>query len=237
MEAEEYFVLARTEIPDEHPVMTALELSDTADLLTASSLAGETFWFYAVVFGIGRSGRTSFVRKTNPHYVAKRGNLFTLLGDVLARLEQPLFTFDDRFDAIIAPTTIFVAHQTGFELLFRDSDFISSHIPEWIDAIADHLPIDRDGAQQLADAAASDSRLSRRLRSISARGHLRRVSVPRLRQEILAQGLNPEAFIRRGKLVFEWEHRFDLLSILNEDLFTGGLSGIHYRVDRKAPRT
>jgi hypothetical protein len=236
LELDEYFVLKRTDLEADHPVLAALDSSGSAPLLTAQLLSGKTFWFYAIVFGGEASGRTSFLRKSNPHYIAKHGNLFTLLGDDLRTLEEPLFTFDDRFDAIITPANIFVPHQNGFEQLFRDADFIASHVSDWVRGITDHLPLDEDGANALAAAAQSDSRISRRLRTIFARGHLANVTIQRLRREIVSQGLDPQRFIANGRLTFNWDDRYDLLGILNEDLFTGGLSGIHYRVDRKEAR-
>jgi hypothetical protein len=56
-----------------------------------------------------------------------------------------------------------------------------------------------------------------------------------LRHEITRHGLNEGDFVRDGRLVADDPEM--LLRILNEDLFTGGLSDTQYQAERKTARS
>jgi hypothetical protein len=49
-------------------------------------------------------------------------------------------------------------------------------------------------------------------------------------------GLDPTEFIVDGCLVFDRASVKDILKLLNEDLFRGGLTGQDFQVDRKSAR-
>ncbi len=190
--------------------------------------------FYAVAIGDNPSNRAGFVRKADPHKSAKPGRLLAALGDVLSRIQEPVFMLDDRFDLVIVTDGVMVLNPVAFDLLFREAPELALRVPRWVESIAQHLPFGDGVLDQLVRACEGDTRLARRLRSIHERGHLQNVSLDRVRQEIKRQGLDHRKFIRDGSLVADDPR--GLLYLLNEDLFLGGLSDTPYQVDRKSAR-
>lgn len=79
-------------------------------------------------------------------------------------------------------------------------------------------------------------RRRRRLEAIAERGHLASVSSRKLKLEIVRLGLDASRLMAGNKLIVNDETIDDVLKLLNEDLFIGGLSGNEFEVDKKAPR-
>ena len=104
-----------------------------------------------------------------------------------------------------------------------------------MESVAAALPFAEGAGEALADACARNSRFARRLRVIYERGHLQGVTLDRLRQEITRHGLDEVDFVRDGHLIANNPEMF--LRILNEDLFTGGLSDTQYQAERKTARS
>jgi len=208
------------------------------ELVRADQLPSRPLYFYAVVVGDSPSNRVAFVRKTNPHKSIRRGGIVATLGNTLTRVENPVFILDPDFDLIVLGETILVLNQVAFELIFRDAAALVDRYPDWVKEIADHLPFDGDGVKLLVEAASRDSRVSRRLRAIHERGYFRdgKVKIEHVKKVAEKEGLDESKLIRDGKLVFDPSDRFVLLKLLNEDLFTGSLSGERVEVDRKSTR-
>jgi hypothetical protein len=162
--------------------------------------------------------------------------MLALLGNTLSRIGGPVFGLDDYFDLIVSEDGIVAVSQHHFELLFRETPALQQRIPDWVQAIEDHLPLAADGAQRLAERAATDGRLRRRLRSIVERGHLATVTPERIRAHLRQAGLDPARFLDGDQLRFDDSNAFDLLYLLNEDLFQGGLTDAPFRSNRKSPR-
>jgi len=70
----------------------------------------------------------------------------------------------------VTPAGVIAIDQNVFELLFKATAAVLEAIPEWVGAIADHLPLAGDGAALLEEKALKSSRLRRRLRAIYERG-------------------------------------------------------------------
>jgi hypothetical protein len=154
-----------------------------------------------------------------------------------ARTDKPVFGLGDYFDLIVTEQGVVALNQAYFELLFRETPALQQRIPEWVAAIDQHLPFAGDGAQRLAERAATDGRLRRRLRSIVERGHLPAVKVERVREHIKQAGLLEDRFLDSSdELVYDDAHAFELVYLLNEDFFQGGLTDAGFRSDRKSPR-
>ncbi len=241
--AREEYMLVPTSLLDDgdSAPRDLLRRASGLDLIRAEELPSRPLYFYAVVVGNNPSDRTAFVRKANPHKSIKRGGIaakLTTRGNTLTKVEDPVFILDSDFDLVILKDTALVVNQNAFELIFRDAGALMDRYPEWVTEIADHLPFDGDGAKLLIAAAVRDSRVSRRLRALHERGYLRdgKVKIEQIRRLARKEGLDPNQLIRDGKLVFDPSDRFVLLKLLNEDLFTGGLSGERFEVDRKSTR-
>lgn len=237
VEANEYMAVPRSVVDEETMhVLDLLGRASALDVLDPRDIPPK-LWFYAAILGDEPERRAAFIRKTDPHRIAKPGNILATLGESLSRVEQPLFVLESRFDLLALPEGLVVLNATAFETLFRGAPELGERIPVWAASITQHLPIDNEGAGRLVEAAKRNSRLARRLRSIYEQGHLVNVTIAQLRQEARTQGLDETALFDGDKLVIDESTDIDaLLRLLNEDLFTGGLSGRKYAADRKRVR-
>ncbi|MEX0985141.1 MAG: hypothetical protein WD096_08835 [Actinomycetota bacterium] len=218
---------------DGSPVADIVRRASGLDRIDAREIPNRLL-FYAVAVGDSPGERAGFIRKADPHKSSKPGRLLAALGEVLARIQEPVFLLDDRFDLVLVPEGVMVLNQVAFDLLFREAPELALRAPRWIEGIAQHLPFGDGAVDQLVQACEADTRLARRLRSIYERGHLESVSLDRVRKEVERQGLEVREFIRDGSLIADDPR--GLLYLLNEDLFVGGLSDTPYQVDRKSAR-
>ena len=236
LEAEEYLVVGEDDLDGSSEVLELVRYAAEVDDLSAGDLPNRPLLFYAIVFGDTPEERVGFIRNTNPMYVAKRGGLLTTLRGALTTVDEPIFGFDNRVDVVVLPEGLLVFKQPAFERLFRDLPALVAKVPEWLAAVAAHLPIAPEAIEELDARARSDSRLRRRLLAIHERGHLQHVTIAQIRREAKTQGIDPSQVIRDGQLVLDELDAASLLRLLNEDLMTGGLSGARFSVDRKTLR-
>jgi hypothetical protein len=201
--------------------------------ISARTLPERPLVLYAITFSRG-GGPVAFVRKTNPRKSASAGRLFALLGNALTDADKPVFTLDPRFDLIVSPTGVIALDQGIFELLFKETDTVLAAVPQWVESVADHLPLAGDGAAILEEKALRSSRLRRQLRAIHERGHLAHVTIERVRSHLAALGLEEADYIAGDELVVDEADPRTLLDLLNEDLFIGGLTDVHFRSERKS---
>jgi hypothetical protein len=181
--------------------------------------------------------RLIFLRKQNPKRAADK-RVITFFSNRLEKIEEPVFIFDEGVDLVFdAEMNISILSLGVFNLLFKSTPEMLERIPAQVQEIAARLPMSNATVEFLGARAATDTRIRRRLQSIISRGHLINVDLPALRAEIERQGMRPDEFIKYGKLDVDRADVADILKILNEDLFTGGLSGEHFEVARKSPRS
>jgi len=206
------------------------------ELVRADQLPSRPLYFYAVVVGDRPSKRVVFIRKTNPYKSIKRGGIAATLGNTLTRVEEPVFILDSDFDLIVLHETILVINQVAFELIFRDAAALTDRYPDWVKEIADHLPFDSDGVKLLVEAARRDSRVHDDFGpSMNADiSEVVRSRFEHVGKVARKEGLDESKLIKDGKPIFNPSDRFVLLKLLNEDLFTGSLSGERFEVDRKS---
>lgn len=188
--------------------------------------------FYGVAAG-NDLPRLGFVKKANPVKVARRGQLFTTGRARLAAIEDPLIALDSTFDFVLGDDWAAVLDQRHYELLVRSSPTMQAHIAAWVDGISLALPLSTASETALREAATRDSRLWGRLRAINQRGHLAAVDMKKLRTYAKAMGLDPDKIIVDGQLEFAADDRFTMVKLLNEDLYSGGLTGERFEAQRK----
>ena len=220
------------------PVLDVLDHAATLDLLSASTLPPKPLLFYAVIVGSAPDRYTAFLRKYNPYLSIKTGRFgfVSALGDRLARIEDPVFAFENRFDLVVTEEDIVVLSTKVYELLFRETEPLTERIPKYIGKIAASLNLDPQAEHDLQTLAAKSPRLQQRLRALSERDYIHRVTIDQVRAYIHKLGMDPERLIRDGQLVLDSTDPQLLLQVLNEDLYTGDLSGTSYAVDRKSAR-
>jgi hypothetical protein len=222
---EEYLVVPERILEPDLTIAGPLRRAAGLDSIGARDLPTRPLALYSVVVGDQTDQRWAFVRKSNPAKVARPGRIVATLGNTLTRVRAPVFVFDYWFDLVLLPAGAFVLNQIAFNLLFRDVAVLARRRSAWVADIAARLPFADDGAERLAEAAQADSRLWSRLRSIHERGHLADVTIDDVRRYARRQGIDVTRMIQDNQLVYDLTNRFDLLKLLNEDLFLGGLTG------------
>jgi hypothetical protein len=235
LEEEEVLIANDPDLVADSPIAAIVLPTEPLPVIGAGSLPSRPLQFYAVRIRIN-GGEIAFVRKANPRTPAKAGRMFALLGNTLTRIGGPVFGLDDYFDLIVTEDGVLALSQAYFELLFRETPALQQRIPEWVAAIDEHIPLAGDGAARLAERARTDGRLRRRLRSIAERGHLPGVTLERVRRHLAEAGLPEERFLDGDELRYDDENPFELIYLLNEDFFQGGLTDAAFRSDRKSPR-
>lgn len=229
---EEFASVERARFAVNDPLLSLLATAAELDSVRPADLPTKSLLLYSIVF----PRRAMFVRKANPHLSARRGHVFTRLGNALTRIEEPIFDFDSIVDLVVTPSELWISNVTAFEYLFKDDDFLARNIPIWVEAIGSAVPLAAGSAELLVEKGLSNVRRRRRLESIADRGHLPTVTLTQLKREIARLNLGTDRLLADGHLVINDDTIDDVLKLLNEDLFIGGLSGAEFEVDRKAAR-
>jgi hypothetical protein len=234
LEDDQALYVSDDQLVAESPFTAAVLPEAPPELLNARTLPERALLLYAVTLDTDQ-GPIAFVRKKNPHPVARAGRIYAMLGNALAEVDRPVFTLDSEFDLVISERGVIALDQNAFELLFRDTDLVLARIPDWVAGIAERLPLAGDGPELLAQKAQTNSRLRRRLHAIHERGHLQDVDIEMVRNHIRELGLPEDELIVDGELVVDEADPMMLLYLLNEDFFTGGLTTTGFRSERKSP--
>lgn len=233
-ELEEYLYAPRAKLDPQSQVLQALT-PEKFDELSAKEIPSKSLLFYAIVAGSG-DDRLIFLRKQNPKTALERRTI-TFYRDRLEHFAGTLFIFDDKIDLVFdSKLNLSILSLGVFNLLFKSTPEMLKVIPEHVQGIAALLPMSESTMQFLTARATTDTRMRKRLDSIMDRNHLKNVTLEELRIEIERQGLDPDGFIIDGKLDVSKADIADMLKILNEDLFVGGLSGERFEVARKSSR-
>lgn len=192
-------------------------------------------YFYAFQFGIG-SDSVTFLRKLNPLRGLRKKRL-GFLGDELSLARHAVFAFDSYVDLIITEENLFVFSQTVFASIFRGQEELKKMAKDWVDGIKDSTPMTQKSYDVLLVKGIRDSRASKRIESIARRGHLASLNASDLRRGMKKCNLKPSVHMNQsGELVLTKDTLFDILKFLNEDMFSGVLTGSPFESDSKALR-
>ena len=205
--------------------------------LAASDLAKQSLLLYAAVIGNDPEDRIAFLDKWNPYKAGLSGNLVTLFGDRLRRLDGPLLVFERTFDMVVLPDAIAVLDARAFEAVFRDIDAMAARIPAWSDAAIGALPIDDASAERIRILSLRSSRVAGQLRDLYERGAFSTpFKVMDLRRELKAQDLDPDRLLVQGRLTLEEDEIPVVLKLLDEKLYKGWRTGTPWDVATRSPR-
>lgn len=233
-DSHEYLLASLSQLGEDSEVLRAVRETEW-DVLGADTLPSRNLLFYALVAGPSNR-RITFLRKYNPRRGLKR-RLVALFTKDLTKIQDPLFSFDEFVDMVIDPENgVAILNLGAFELLFRSSPEMIAKIPEYVGDIASVLPMHADAMSTLAEIAERNNSVRRRLQAIVARGHLSSVTMSDIRSELSQNDLDPDRFVKNDQLTFDKAEAKDILKLLNEDLFRGGLSNEAFQVERKSPR-
>jgi hypothetical protein len=191
-------------------------------------------YLYAVV-STTKAGRLAMIKKLSPAKRAREGKAWALAQDELSLMEDDPWQLHPRFDIVVGESGAYAFSVNGFEQIFAEADRLVAKVGNWVDKISKALPMDGTQRDILIERCKESSRLRRRLRSIENRGHIGRVTVGRLRAHLKSMDIPPSRHVRQGKLVIDRTSAEELLQILNEDLFRGGLTDDAFRSEAKEP--
>jgi hypothetical protein len=117
--------------------------------------------------------------------------------------------------------------------LFKDSDFVLKNLPTWVGNLTSRIDFATGCATKLQSVAERDSRIRRRLEDIYRRGHLNNTTLGAIERKARTAGIDTSDIIVGGKAVFDEKNRFKLLRVLNEEPYTGFISGTHWYAERR----
>lgn len=229
----EAFVLDNEDDLDELADFRALvEAAASLDRLDPDDLPRRRVQLYGVAVG-HEEPRTGYIRKASPVKTATKGGIFARALPRLAAVEEPVLELAGVFDFVLSDGWAGVLQQRPYELLLKESPAMQARVNTWVDLIATALPLSTGSDQALRAAASRDSRLWRRLRAIHQRGHLTRVGIEQVAAYASHLGLDTDELIVDGRLEFESDDRFTIVKLLNEDLYSGELTGERFEAQRK----
>jgi hypothetical protein len=241
---ETYLFMSQTELgtapilASEHGEMTLVEALGSAESLPSlnpNDLPAADMQFYAITIGDTPGHRATFLRRLNPRRGLRGGKLLTSYHDVLTRIEDPVFAFDEYVDLIFAGELVLILSQSSFVSIFRAQQTLMAQVPRWTTELAGHVAITTEGQERLSAKAIRDSRMRTRLEAIVKRGHLSDVPVATIRIKMDELGLDQARLLdSSGNFEMEDVDIPVVLQFLNEDLFPGALTGVGFRADKKA---
>ncbi len=229
-----YLEADRSELLDTELLEQTLQAASLPQA-TTDDLQSHPLALYALVVGEDPNALTAFVRKGNPVKFAKKG-LVAIFDQTLTRVEQPLLTFDERYDAVIYPGNVHILNQANFEALFKESEAVLARTSEWARSLAGTLPMSTSSMDWLATRLRQTSVMRRRVQSILSRSYLHQLTPEVLCVKMKEHGLDPQQLMDDDGLIINKDTERDVVLLLNEDLWTGDFSGERYAATRKAQR-
>ncbi|SCL66943.1 Kiwa anti-phage protein KwaB-like domain-containing protein [Micromonospora peucetia] len=217
----------------DHVVIEALRRGPSQPLAQRSEMS--KLKMYAVILGDDPTRQVMFVSRGTPIKLGEK-SLVAFLSESLNKVTDPIFAFDPFFDVIIGPDGVIALNQKNFEALFKDTEAVLSKTSEWVEKLAEVLPIEGSSKIYLADQLRRNSVLRRKVQAILRKPHLKMLTTETLIQNMKKHELDPEALLSDGELIFDSETKTDILLLLNEDLFRGDFSGDSYAASKKASR-
>lgn len=217
------------------PLLKALIDTDPIQEVDGDALRKTDPYFYAFQVGTGDASVT-FLRKMNPLRGLRKKRL-AVLDDELQLVDHAVFAFDGYADMIITPTHLIIFNQTAFAAIFRGQAELEEMTKGWVEGIRAATPMTDAAFSALLAKGNSDSRVAKRIESISRRGHLASLTTSDLRKGMKKCDLDPKQYFNDAdELVFDEKSLPEVLKFLNEDMFKGVLTDAPFEVDSKAPR-
>lgn len=219
---------------DESEIVGALLADEDRGLQPPNRIANEHLYLYALLSDTA-AGQVTMIKKRTPAKRAREGKWWALAEDELRLIEDDPWQIYPSFDLVVSASGAYVLHLEALDQLLGDSHILTERVADWVNAVAAALPIGAGQDAILVSRCEESSRLRHRLRAIHSRGHLSRVSISQVKAHARRMGLEPREFIRANKLLVTETNADELLKLLNEDLFTGGLTGDPFVSGGKEP--
>lgn len=162
---------------------------------------------------------------------------FNAVRESLRHVTEPLLVFERSFDFVVTSTGIATLDKEAFERVFRDITTMQARVPVWTDHVIEALPLSNDSIAAIRQASGG-ARVAQRLRSLFEGGSLsgKKLTVDRLRGEMVSQGLDVDRLINGKKLEVSEADVPILLKLLDETLYKGWLTEVPWEAGSKSRR-
>lgn len=201
-------------------------------LATQDEIKTKTLLCHAALIGDGNNSAI-FVKKRSPIQLAKKSMVAQLVNGTLDRISSPIFAFDNRYDAIITSSKVYILNKSAFEGLFKDSAAVLSKTRDWVDDVSSTVPMTEGSAEVLDQTLRRNQFLRKKFLAVKNRPHIRTLTPDDLREEIRRHGHDPAEMMDGDQLTVKDTNVKLVLQILNEDLFSGGFSLDRYAAGSK----
>jgi hypothetical protein len=223
-----------SDLSTENEIVAALLADADRSLEAPRKVAAEHLYLYALVSDT-KAGRVTMIKKRTPAKRASEGKWWALADKELRLIEDDPWQIYPSFDLVVCEKGAYVLYLGALDQLLGDSEILTQRVGDWVKMVAASLPIGPGQDSILIERCEESSRLRQRLRAIHSRGHLSRVSIAEVRAHAKRMKLKPKDFIKNDKLLVTETNVDQLLKLLNEDLFTGGLTGDPFVSGGKEP--
>ncbi len=222
------------DLTGESEIVAAVLADSDRGLEAPKNVVAEHLYLYALVSDT-KAGRVTMIKKRTPAKRAREGKWWALAEKELRLIEDDPWQIYPTFDLVICQRGAYVLRLGALDQLLGDSQILTQRVGDWVKAVAASLPIGTGQESLLIERCEESSRLRQRLRAIHSRGHLSRVKIAEVKAHAKRMNLKPNEFIKGGKLLITETNVDQLLKLLNEDLFTGGLTGDPFVSGGKEP--
>lgn len=222
-------------LADENEIVADLFADADRGQEAPKEVSTQHLYLYALISDTEGAGRVVMIKKQTPAKTAREGKWWGLPSHELQRMDTDPWQIHPHFDLVVTADGAYVLRLSALDQLLGDSKILIEHVDGWVAAVATSLPIAEDQADILIERCKASSRLRSRLRAINSRGHLSRVTIDKVEEHAKRMRLEPSDFIKDDRLVVSDTNADQLLKLLNEDLFTGGLTGDPFLTDGKEP--
>lgn len=231
-----YLTVPHTEILDDR-LVNALRPGPALDLVDLNDLEKKPLYCYAAVSADNiAGGQIICIRKGSPAKLIGPRILTTWIDGALHLLTGPIVALDDMFHVVVRGDQMMALSYNGFEKLFKNSDVVLGRVDTWIDQAFENLPITQDARERFKVKVIKNSFIRGKLEAACRRPHIREMTLEMFRHEVIAQGLDEDDLIHNAAIHLTEDNAMDVLRILNEDYYTGGLSGDHFTSSKKSRR-
>lgn len=204
-------------------LLEALRQGASLQLASEQELKINTLFCHATVMGRGET-ETIFVKKRSPIQLGKKSIVATLFNDTLDRVEIPVFAFDNRYDAVITKSKVYVLNKRNFEGLFKESPAVLAKTTEWVQEVSSVISMTEGSQDVLETVLKRNQHLRNKFQAIMKRPHIQTLTPNALRSVIEDSGYNPAELMNGDNLSVTDANVKTVLQLLNEDLFIGSFS-------------
>ena len=226
-------LMANDDIPDQD-LLAVLRSAHVQDVVTGEDLNEHKPFLYAVTTCDEDGSYRTYVRASSP-VKFPRHSLKGFVTDSFDRMEEPIVVFDGNFDFILCATEVVVLNSPNFERLVNSDAAALHQASRWTKELGRLIPIAESGASALEAYLANNMYGRRKFQSIRSKPHMQSVTTTQLTDALVKHHLDPEDYLKDGKLDITASNVKTILNLLNEDIFAGEFSGAEYAAARKSP--